>query len=95
MYNKGQDVGYNDSYNQGLFEGHDNDWNEAKQYYQRIFGKQLTDAMQKWNEERNEYDDSIEESSEEHRDSTIDEDDEWTFHGKKEDSKQTESRKWF
>jgi len=30
MNNEGKDSGYTNVYNQGLLEGHDNDWDEAK-----------------------------------------------------------------
>jgi len=40
------DVGYNDGYNQGLLEGHDNGWEEAKVYYQRVFERELKEAKQ-------------------------------------------------
>jgi len=41
MYNEGKDSGYTDGYNQGLLERHDNGWDEAKQYYQKIFERDL------------------------------------------------------
>jgi len=31
MYNEGNDWGYTDGYNQGLLEGNDNGWDEAKE----------------------------------------------------------------
>jgi len=37
MYNESKDSGYTDGYLHGLLKGHDNGWNEAKEYYQKIF----------------------------------------------------------
>jgi len=50
MYNEGKDSGYSDGYNQGLMEGHDNGWDEAKEYYQKIFERELREAKQLWKE---------------------------------------------
>jgi len=33
MSNEGKDSGYADGYNQGLLAGHNNGWDEAKEYY--------------------------------------------------------------
>jgi len=67
MYNEGKDCGYTDSYNQGLLEGHDNCWDAAKEYYQRIFKRELREAKQLWKEEggNNEYSEEIAEQYEE------------------------------
>jgi len=94
-YTERTDVGYNDSNNQGLLEGHNNGWDEAKEYYQRIFGNELRAAKQEWKEGKNQYDDSKEESSEELRDSAIEDDVDWESYGQKDDLKQTESQEWF
>jgi hypothetical protein len=51
MYNEGKDSGYTDDYNQGLLEGHDNGWDEAKEYYQKIIERELREAKQQWKEE--------------------------------------------
>jgi hypothetical protein len=90
MYNEGKDSGYTDGYNQGLLEGHDNGWDEAKEYYQKIFERELREAKQQWKEEgaNNEYSEELEEEYEEI-------DDKWSSYGQKRDSKQTESREWF
>jgi hypothetical protein len=93
MYNEGKDSGYTDAYNQGHLEGHDNHWDEAKEYYQKIFERELREAKQQWKEEgaNNEYSEEI---AEEYEESYVD--DEWSAYGQKdEDSKQTESREWF
>jgi len=92
MYNDGNDSGYTDGYNQGLLEGHDNGWDEAKEYYQKIFERELREAKQLWREEitNQEYSEELEEEYEE---SEVD--DEWSSHGqKRKDSKQTESSDW-
>jgi len=44
MYNKGNDSSYTDGYNQELLERHDNGWDEAKEYYPKIFERQLREA---------------------------------------------------
>jgi len=31
MYNEGNDSSYNDEYNQGLLEGHNNGWDELEE----------------------------------------------------------------
>jgi hypothetical protein len=92
MYNEGKDSGYTDGYNQGLTEGHDDGWDEAKEYYQKIFERELREARQQWKEEgaNNEYSEEI---VEEYEESYID--DEWSSYGQKQDSKPTESREWF
>jgi len=38
-------------YNQGLLEGHDNDWDKTKEYYQKIFERELREAKQLWKKE--------------------------------------------
>jgi hypothetical protein len=92
MYNDGKDCRYTDSYNQGLLEGHDNGWDEAKEYYQKIFERELREAQQQWKEDgaNNEY---FEEIIEKYEEQEVD--DEWSCYGPKRDSKQTESREWF
>jgi hypothetical protein len=92
MYNEGKDSGYTDGYNQGLLEGHDNDWDEAKEYYQKIFERELREVKQQWKEEgaNNEYSEEI---TEEYGESEVD--NEWSSYGQDKDSKQTESRSWF
>jgi len=92
MYNEGKDSGYIDGYNQGLLEGHDNGWDEGKEYYQKIFERELREAKQQWKKEgtNNEY---SEELAEEYEEPEMD--DEWSSYGQKLDSKQTESREWF
>jgi flagellar biosynthesis/type III secretory pathway protein FliH len=91
MYNEGKDSGYNSGYNQGLLEGHDNGWDEAKEYYQKIFERELREAKQLWKEEgiNDEY---SEEVVEEYEESEVD--DEWSSYGQKRDSKHTESSDW-
>ena len=44
MYNEGKDSGCNNGYNQELTEGHDDRWDEAKEYYQKIFERELSKA---------------------------------------------------
>ena len=75
MNNEGKDSGYTDSYNQALLEGHDNGWDEAKEYYQKIFKKELREAKQFWKGEgtNNEYSEEI---AEEYNELEID--DEWS-----------------
>jgi hypothetical protein len=92
MYNEGQDSSYTDGYNQGLLEVHDNGRDEAKEYYQKMFERDLREAKQQWREEgvNNEYSDEI---VEEYDESYVD--DEWSSYGQKKDSKQTESSEWF
>jgi hypothetical protein len=92
MYNEGKHSGYTDGYNQGLLEGHGNDWDEAKEYYQKIFERELREAKQQWKDEgaNTEYSEEIEEEYEE-----PEEHDEWSFYGQKGESKMTESREWF
>ena len=57
MDNEGNDSGYTDSDHQGLLERHDNGWDEAKEYYQRIFKRELREAKQLRKEDgaNNEY----------------------------------------
>jgi hypothetical protein len=93
MYNDGKDSGYTDGYNPGLLEGHVNGWDEAKEYYQKIFERELREAKQQWKEEgaNNEYSEEI---ADEYEESYVD--DEWSSYGQKDrDIKQTESREWF
>jgi hypothetical protein len=93
MYNEGKDSGCTDCYNQGRLERHNNGWDEAKEYYQKIFERELRQAKLQWKEggANNEYSEEI---AEEYKDSYVD--DEWSLYGQKEkDSKQTESREWF
>jgi len=61
MYNEGKHIGYNDSYSQGLLEGHDNVWDEAKEYYQKIFERELREGKQLWKEDgaNNEYSEEL------------------------------------
>ena len=61
MYNERKDSSYTDGYNQGLLEGHDNSWDEAKEYYQKIFERDLREAKQQWREEgaSNEYSEDL------------------------------------
>jgi len=51
LYNEGKDSGYTDGYNQGLLEGRDNGWDEAKEYYQKIFERELREAKNQWAQE--------------------------------------------
>jgi flagellar biosynthesis/type III secretory pathway protein FliH len=92
MYNEGKDSGYTDGYNQGLLEGHDNGWDEANEYYQKIFEKELKEAIQQWKEDvaTNGY---SEEMTEEYQESEVD--DEWSSYGQNTDSRQATSRAWF
>jgi hypothetical protein len=80
MYNERNDSGYNDGYNQGLLAGHYNGWVEAKEYYQRIFERELRDAKQQWQEDgmNNEYSEEVEE---EYKESEVA--DEWSSSGQK------------
>jgi len=91
MYNEGQDRGYNNGYDQGLLEGHDNGWDEAKEYYQKIFERELREAKQIWKEE-NANKEYSEEIAEEYEEEEVD--DEWSSYGQKRNSKQTESSDW-
>jgi len=93
MYNEGKDSGYTDGYTQGLLEGHDNGWDEAKEYYQKIFERELREAKQIWTEEgaNNEYSEGV---IAEYEDPYAD--DEWSLYKQKDrDINQTESREWF
>jgi len=92
MYNEGKESGYTDGYNQGLQEGHDNGWDKAKEYYQKIFKRELHEAKQQWGKEgaNNEYSEDLAEEYEE-----PDVDDKWSTYGHIRDPKQTESREWF
>jgi len=92
MYNEGKDSGYTNGYNQGLLEGHDNGWDEAKEYYQKIFERELREAKQLLKEEGKikEYSEDL---AEEYEEPEVD--DEWSSYGQKWDFKQTESREWF
>jgi hypothetical protein len=74
MYNERKDSSYTDRYNQGLLEEHDNGSDEAKEYYQKIFERELREAKQQWKEEGmiNEY---TEEITEEYEEPEVD--DEW------------------
>jgi len=67
MYNAGKDSGYTECYNQGLLEGPDSGWDEAKEYYQKIFERERREAKQLWKEEgaNNEYSEEIAEEYEE------------------------------
>jgi len=89
MYNEGKNSGYTDGYNQGLLEGHDNGWDEAKEYYQKIYERELREAKYQWKEEgaHNEY---SEDSAEEYEKPKVNDD--WWSYGQKD---QTESRGWF
>jgi len=89
MFNEGKDSGYTDGYNQGLLEGHDSGWDEAKEYYQKIFERELREAKQLWKEEgaNEEHPEDLNEENKE--------DDEWSSYGQKRDSTKTESREWF
>jgi uncharacterized protein with von Willebrand factor type A (vWA) domain len=62
-------------------EGHDKGWDEAKEYYRKIFERELREANQQWKEEgaNNEY---SEEMAEEYEESEVD--DEWSSYGQKE-----------
>jgi len=51
MYNEGKDSGYTDGYNQGLLEGRDNGWDEATEYYEKIFERELREDQQLWKDE--------------------------------------------
>ena len=53
MYNEGTDSGCNDGDDQGLLEGHNNGWDEAKEYYQKLFQRECKEAKKEW-KERNE-----------------------------------------
>jgi len=93
MYKEGKDTGYTDGYNQVPLEGHDNGWDEAKEYYQKVFERELREAKHQWKEEgmNNEYSDEI---AEEYEDPEID--DEWSSYGQQQrNSNQTESQEWF
>jgi len=92
MYNEGNDSGYTDRYNQVLLEGPENGWDEAKEYYQKIFERELREANQILKEEgaNTEYSEEIAEQSEE---SEVN--DQWSSYGQNRDSKQTESGGWF
>jgi len=46
VYNERKDSGYVDGYNQGHTEGHDDGWDEAKEYYPKIFQRELREAKQ-------------------------------------------------
>jgi len=73
-------------------EGHDNDCDEAKEYYQKIFERELREAKQQWRRVSANIEYS-EEIAEEYKEPEVD--DEWSSYGQKLDSKQTESREWF
>jgi hypothetical protein len=93
MYIEGKDCGYTDGYNQGLLERHDNGWDEAKKYYQKIFERELREGKQLWKEEgaNNDY---SEDFAEEYEESYVD--NEWSSYGQKDNGlQQTECREWF
>jgi flagellar biosynthesis/type III secretory pathway protein FliH len=92
MYNEGKDSSYTDGYNQGLLEGHDSGWDEAKEYYQKIFQRELRETKQQWKEEgvENKYCEGIDEKYEE---SEVDS--EWSAYGQKTVSNYTRSWNWF
>jgi len=73
-------------------EGHDNGWDEAKEYYQKLFEIELRQANQQWKEEgaNTEYSEDI---AEEYQEPEVD--DEWSSYGQKRDSRQNESRELF
>jgi hypothetical protein len=91
MYIEEKNSGYTDGYNQGLLEGHVNGWDEAKEYYQKIFERELREAQQQWMEDgaHNEYSEEIAEENEE---SEVD--DEGSSYGQTRNSKQTQSSDW-
>ena len=67
-------------------EGHANGWDEAKEYYQKIFARDLREAKQLWKEEgANEYSKDI---VEEYVEPEVD--DKWSSYEQKRDSRQTE-----
>ena len=72
-------------------DGHDNGCDEAKEYYQKIFERELCEAKQQWKgNSANEYSEDI---AEEYEEPEVD--DEWSSYVQKRDSKQAESREWF
>jgi hypothetical protein len=87
-YNEGNDNGYTHGYNQGLLERHDNGWDEAKEYYQKIFERELREMKLQWQKECGNVE-HFENMNEEYVEPELD--DEWTCYGQKKDSKQTES----
>jgi hypothetical protein len=92
MYNEAKDRGYTDGNNQGLLEVQDNGWDEIKEYYQKIFERELREALQLWKEEGANKD-YFEEIAEEYEELEVD--DEWSSYGQKRDPKQKKSRDWF
>jgi hypothetical protein len=92
MYNEGKDSGDNDGYDPGLLESHNNGWDEAKEYYQKIFENELKEAKQQWRKEKedNEY---SEEDMEEYEKQEVE--DEWSTYGQNLEWKQTKERDWF
>jgi len=84
MWNEGNVIAYTDGYNQGLLESHDNGWDQAKEYNQKVFGRQLRHAKYQWKEEGS-IDEYSEEIIVEYEES--DKNDEWSSYGQKRDSK--------
>jgi len=92
MYNEGKDSGYTNGYHQGLLDGQHNGWDEAKEYYQKIFERELREAKQQWKEEgmNSEYSEDMKDEYE-----AIEVKDKWSSYGLKRDYMDTESREWF
>jgi outer membrane protein assembly factor BamD (BamD/ComL family) len=90
MYKEGTDSSSIDGYNEGLLEVHDNWWDEAREYYKKIFKRELREAKQLWKEEgvNNEY---SEEMAEEYEEA----DDKWSSYRQKRDLNQSDSQEWF
>jgi hypothetical protein len=55
MYDQGNDWCYYNRDNHRLFEGHDNGWDKPKEYYQKIFERELREVKQQWKEEGMNY----------------------------------------
>jgi len=89
MCKEGTDSCYSDSYNQGLLEGHDNGWDEVKEYYQKIFKRELREAKQLLKEDgaHNEYSEDL---AEEYEAPAMD--DKWSSYEQKRDPEQTKSQ---
>jgi len=73
-------------------EGHDTGWDKAKEYYQRIFDRELREAKQQCKAE-GANNESSENLAEEYKEPEVD--DEWSSYGQKRYLKHTESREWF
>ena len=48
--NEGNNSGFTDRYNRGLLEGYDNDWDDTKVNYKKLFERHVIEAKPQWKE---------------------------------------------